>query len=82
MGYRTSWMSRKRSVRSRLARLTEVVNIGSGQPVTVREVATQIADVIGRHDLLQFGGLSVSDHRRAGGAGGRHEIADGLATAD
>jgi UDP-glucuronate decarboxylase len=31
------------------------VNIGSGQPITVREIATMIATVIGRPDLLAFG---------------------------
>jgi nucleoside-diphosphate-sugar epimerase len=35
--------------------LTNVVNVGSGQPVSVREVATQIAGVIGRPELLGFG---------------------------
>src|SRR4029079_2617478 len=31
------------------------VNICSGQPVTVREVAERIADEFGRRDLLRFG---------------------------
>ncbi len=35
--------------------LTGIINVGSGQPVTVREVATEIARIIGRPDLLRFG---------------------------
>jgi dTDP-6-deoxy-L-talose 4-dehydrogenase (NAD+) len=31
------------------------VNICSGRPVTVREVAERIADEFGRRDLLRFG---------------------------
>jgi len=31
------------------------VNICSGHPVTVREVAESIADEFGRRDLLRFG---------------------------
>jgi nucleoside-diphosphate-sugar epimerase len=38
-----------------LSKLTGIVNIGSGVPVTIREMATQIAGIIGRPDLLQFG---------------------------
>ena len=38
-----------------LSKMTGIVNIGSGVPVTIRQVATQIAGVIGRPDLLQFG---------------------------
>ena len=33
------------------------INIGSGSPVSVREVASQIAQIIGRHDLVRFGAL-------------------------
>ena len=38
-----------------LSKLTGIVEVGSGQPVTVREVASEIAGIIGRPDLLQFG---------------------------
>jgi nucleoside-diphosphate-sugar epimerase len=38
-----------------MSQLTGIVNIGSGVPVTIREVATQIAGIVDRPDLLQFG---------------------------
>ena len=38
-----------------MSELTGIVNVGSSVPVTVREVATQIAGIIGRPELLQFG---------------------------
>jgi UDP-glucuronate decarboxylase len=44
-----------------LSKLTGIVNIGSGLPVTIREVATQIAGIIGRPDLLQFGAYRAPD---------------------
>jgi nucleoside-diphosphate-sugar epimerase len=39
--------------------LSGAVNVGSGKPVTVREVATAIGSVLGRQDLIEFGGLAV-----------------------
>jgi len=36
------------------------VNIASGQPVTIREVAEIIGEKIGRKDLLEFGAIPVS----------------------
>ncbi|MCG3149458.1 MAG: GDP-L-fucose synthase [Verrucomicrobiae bacterium] len=46
-----------------LSNLTGIINIGSGQPVTVRELASEIAGIIGRPELLQFGAYqtTVSD---------------------
>jgi dTDP-6-deoxy-L-talose 4-dehydrogenase (NAD+) len=38
-----------------LGKVTGAVNICSGMPVTVRELAESIADEYGRRDLLQFG---------------------------
>jgi nucleoside-diphosphate-sugar epimerase len=35
--------------------LDGIVHIGSGRPVTVRQVATQIADLLGARDQLRFG---------------------------
>jgi nucleoside-diphosphate-sugar epimerase len=35
--------------------LTGVINIGSGVPVTVRQLAETLGDLLGRRDLLQFG---------------------------
>lgn len=34
-----------------------VVNIGSGQPVTVREIVTQIGSILGKPDLINLGAL-------------------------
>jgi len=42
--------------------LTGVVNVGSGRPVAVREVATRIAEHVGRPDLLRFGSLPYARH--------------------
>jgi nucleoside-diphosphate-sugar epimerase len=42
--------------------LTGVVNVGSGRPVSVRDVATRIAEHIGRPDLLRFGSLPYAEH--------------------
>lgn len=38
---------------------TGVVNICSGKPVTIRDVALEIADIYGRRDLLEFGTAAV-----------------------
>jgi dTDP-6-deoxy-L-talose 4-dehydrogenase (NAD+) len=38
---------------------TGIANICSGRPVTIRQVAEQIADRYGRRDLLEFGSASV-----------------------
>jgi nucleoside-diphosphate-sugar epimerase len=35
--------------------LTGIVNIGSGEPVTVRKIAETIGEIVGRTDLLKFG---------------------------
>jgi len=35
--------------------LTGAVNVGSGQPVTVREIAETIAALLGRPDLIALG---------------------------
>ena len=35
--------------------LTGAVNIGSGEPVAVRQIATQIAEIIGRPELIKVG---------------------------
>ncbi len=40
--------------------VTGPVNIGSGQPVTLREVIYQIAHGIGRSDLVRLGALPMS----------------------
>jgi nucleoside-diphosphate-sugar epimerase len=45
-----------------LSHLTGIINIGSGQPVTVREIATEIAGILGRPDLLQFGAYPPAPH--------------------
>ena len=37
------------------SRLTGAVNIGSGDPVTVRQIASQIAESIGRPELIKVG---------------------------
>jgi len=37
------------------ARLTGAVNVGSGEPVTVRVIATEIARIIGRPELIKTG---------------------------
>jgi nucleoside-diphosphate-sugar epimerase len=42
--------------------LTGVVNIGSGQPVSVRSVVLALAGHLGRPDLLQFGRLPYAEH--------------------
>ena len=38
-----------------LSRLTGAVNIGSGEPVTVRQIASRIAEIIGRPELIKVG---------------------------
>jgi nucleoside-diphosphate-sugar epimerase len=42
--------------------LTGIVNIGSGQPVSVREVVTTIAQRLERMALIQFGALPYAEH--------------------
>ena len=37
--------------------VTGAVNIGSGEPVTVREVVTRVGALIGRPELLRLGAL-------------------------
>ena len=37
--------------------LTGVVNVGSGQPVRVREIVQKIGEITGREDLIEFGAL-------------------------
>ena len=37
------------------SQLTGAVNIGSGQPVTVREIAQSIGEIIGKSELVQLG---------------------------
>jgi len=41
---------------------TGAVNIASGQPVTVAKIATAIADMLGRPDLLHLGALPYRDN--------------------
>jgi len=37
--------------------VTGAVNIGSGQPIAIKDVVYKIADVIGRSDLVQLGAI-------------------------
>jgi nucleoside-diphosphate-sugar epimerase len=37
--------------------VTGAVNIGSGQPIAIKDVVYKIADVIGRSDLIQLGAI-------------------------
>ena len=37
--------------------LSGVVNIGSGNPVTVRDIVSQIGNILGKSDLIQLGAL-------------------------
>jgi nucleoside-diphosphate-sugar epimerase len=41
--------------------LTGPVNIGSGRPVTVRDIATKIGELIGHPELLAFGALPYDE---------------------
>lgn len=41
-------------------KLSGVVNVGSGQPVTVREIIERIGKIIGRGELIEFGGLAYN----------------------
>jgi nucleoside-diphosphate-sugar epimerase len=71
--------------------LTGVVNVGSGVPVTNKQVVLAIADVLGRHDLVRFGDLPyregdpmfvVADNRLLHGQTGwqpRYDLREGLA---
>lgn len=36
------------------------INIGSGQPVAVREIVTRIGDILDRRELISFGALPIS----------------------
>ena len=38
-----------------------VVNIGSGRPVTVRDVVTQIGSILNKEDLIALGALPYGD---------------------
>jgi nucleoside-diphosphate-sugar epimerase len=38
--------------------VTGAVNIGSGQPIAIKDVVYQIADIIGRSDLVQLGAIA------------------------
>lgn len=40
-------------------RQTGVANVCSGRPVTIRQIAEEIADIYGRRDLLEFGAVTV-----------------------
>jgi len=42
------------------SQLSGTVNIGSGQPVTVREIIERIGEIIGRRELIEFGGLAYN----------------------
>lgn len=41
--------------------LTGTVNVGSGQPVLVREIVQKLGEIIGREDLIEFGALPYRD---------------------
>ena len=71
--------------------LSGVVNIGSGQPVTVREIVERIGGILGRSHLLRIGALPYAEHdpmfvcantgllRNLTGWSPRFGLADGLA---
>jgi len=71
--------------------LTGVVNIGSGVPVTNKQVVLEISDLLNRTDLVRFGDLPyregdptfvVADNRRLSGHTGwtpRYDLRKGLA---
>jgi nucleoside-diphosphate-sugar epimerase len=40
---------------------TGAVNVASGEPVTIAQIATRIADLLGRSELLQLGALKYRD---------------------
>jgi nucleoside-diphosphate-sugar epimerase len=46
------------------AELTGPVNIGSGSGTSVADVATTLAQIVGREDLLRLGELGDSDETR------------------
>jgi dTDP-6-deoxy-L-talose 4-dehydrogenase (NAD+) len=48
---------------------TGVANVCSGRPVTIRDVALEIADRYGRRDLLEFGTATVHPRDPAAVAG-------------
>lgn len=41
---------------------TGPVNIGSGQPIALKEVIDKIADIMGRRDLIELGALPIPPH--------------------
>jgi nucleoside-diphosphate-sugar epimerase len=45
-----------------LSEVAGPVNIGTGNPVTVSEILSQIGDLTGRRDLLRLGALPPRDH--------------------
>ncbi len=71
--------------------LTGPVNIGSGQPVTVREIATTIAAILGMEDRVRFGArpdnptdppficANIAKLERATGWAPRFDLRSGLA---
>jgi nucleoside-diphosphate-sugar epimerase len=42
------------------SKLLGAVNVGSGAPVSVHDLAARIGDILGRQDLLKFGALPMS----------------------
>lgn len=42
------------------SKLSGAVNVGSGQPVTVRKITEQIGEIIGQRELIEFGGLAYN----------------------
>jgi nucleoside-diphosphate-sugar epimerase len=72
------------------SRLTGCVNVGSGDAVSVKELATTIGDLVGRADLLRFGALpywdgepmlivASNDRLRSTGWASRTPLREGLA---
>jgi len=43
------------------SQLTGAVNVGSGKPVTVRDLVSRIGAILGRQELIRFGALPYSD---------------------
>jgi nucleoside-diphosphate-sugar epimerase len=72
------------------SRLTGAINIGSGTPVTVRELASKIGEALHRVELLKFGALpyaadepqdllaDITKLREGTGWQPRHNLEDGL----
>jgi nucleoside-diphosphate-sugar epimerase len=42
------------------SKLSGPVNVGSGTPISVRDLAAKIGDILGKQDLLRFGALPMS----------------------